>query len=197
MAKFNKNAHRFDPYKNFKFRVAQIVPAVTRDEIRLPEKALALLDEIVEMGRRGSPTGGEPGAGVHALFVGEKGTGKSTAGEVVANQLGLNLHRIDLAEVVDNYVGETEKNLDRLFEIAKETGAVLYFDEADALFGKRSEVKDSHDRYANIEVGYLLQRMENHNGLVILTTNRKKDLDEAFLRRLRYVIQFPPNTEES
>jgi SpoVK/Ycf46/Vps4 family AAA+-type ATPase len=110
---------------------------------------------------------------------------------VLANELSLDLYRIDLSQVVSKYIGETEKNLRRVFDAAEEGGAILLFDEADALFGKRSEVKDSHDRYANIEVSYLLQRMEDYRGLAILTTNMKSALDTAFLRRIRFIVQFP------
>jgi hypothetical protein len=131
------------------------------------------------------------GLGICALFAGASGTGKTMAAEVLANELRLDLYRIDLAGVVSKYIGETEKNLRRVFDAAEEGVAVLLFDEADALFGKRSEVKDSHDRYANIEVSYLLQRMEAYRGLAILTTNLKSALDPAFLRRLRFVVQFP------
>ncbi len=131
------------------------------------------------------------GLGISALFAGPSGTGKTMAAEVLANELRLDLYRIDLAGVVSKYIGETEKNLRRVFDAAEDGGAILLFDEADALFGKRSEVKDSHDRYANIEVSYLLQRMEAYRGLAILTTNLKSALDPAFLRRLRFVVQFP------
>src|SRR5204863_5398739 len=113
------------------------------------------------------------------------------AAEVIAKELRLNLYRIDLSAVVNKYIGETEKNLRRLFDAAEEGGSILFFDEADALFGKRSEVKDSHDRYANIEINYLLQRLEAYNGLAILATNLKSALDTAFLRRLRFVVNFP------
>src|ERR1041385_3292763 len=113
------------------------------------------------------------------------------AAEVIANDLRLNLFRIDLSAVVSKYIGETEKNLRRLFDAAEDGGAILFFDEADALFGKRSEVKDSHDRYANIEINYLLQRIEAYRGLAILTTNMKGAMDKAFLRRLRFVVDFP------
>jgi SpoVK/Ycf46/Vps4 family AAA+-type ATPase len=117
------------------------------------------------------------------------------AAEVIAHELGLDLYKIDLAGVVSKYIGETEKNLRRLFDAAEGGSAILFFDEADALFGKRSEVKDSHDRYANIEVSYLLQRMEAYRGLAVLTTNRRSALDDAFLRRLRFVVEFPfPDT---
>jgi Pyruvate/2-oxoacid:ferredoxin oxidoreductase gamma subunit len=131
------------------------------------------------------------GLGITVLFAGPSGTGKTLAAEVLANWLHVDLYRIDLSQVVNKYIGETEKNLRRVFDAAEQAGACLLFDEADALFGRRSEVKDSHDRYANIEVGYLLQRMEAYRGLAILTTNTKESLDTAFQRRLRFVIDFP------
>jgi hypothetical protein len=131
------------------------------------------------------------GLGISALFAGDSGTGKTMAAEVIANELRLNLYRIDLSAVVSKYIGETEKNLRRLFDAAEDGGAILFFDEADALFGKRSEVKDSHDRYANIEINYLLQRMEAYGGLAILATNKQSALDLAFMRRLRFVVNFP------
>ncbi|TCM85036.1 ATP-binding protein [Rhodovulum steppense] len=131
------------------------------------------------------------GLGSAALFAGASGTGKTLAAEVIAGELALDLYRIDLSQVVSKYIGETEKNLSRVFAAAEASGAILLFDEADALFGKRSEVRDSHDRYANIEVSYLLQRMESYPGLAILTTNQKSALDAAFLRRLRFVVTFP------
>jgi SpoVK/Ycf46/Vps4 family AAA+-type ATPase len=134
---------------------------------------------------------GRRGLGLSALFSGPSGTGKTLAAEVVAAELGLDLYRIDLSAVVSKYIGETEKNLKRVFDAAEEGGVVLLFDEAEALFGKRSEVKDSHDRYANIEIGYLLQRMESYQGVAILTTNLKSTLDQAFQRRLRFIVDFP------
>ena len=133
----------------------------------------------------------ERGLGISALFAGESGTGKTMAAEVLASELNLDLYRIDLSSVVSKYIGETEKNLERLFSAAESSGAILLFDEADALFGKRSDVKDSHDRYANIELAYLLQRMEAYRGLSILTSNMKSALDTAFMRRIRFVVQFP------
>ena len=126
-----------------------------------------------------------------AFFSGTSGTGKTLAAEVLANELKLDLYRIDLSAVVSKYIGETEKNLKQVFDAAETGGALLLFDEADALFGKRAEVKDSHDRYANIEVGYLLQRMESFQGVAILTTNFKSSLDKAFQRRLRFSVDFP------
>lgn len=130
------------------------------------------------------------GLGISALFSGESGTGKTMAAEVIANELDLDLYRVDLSAVVSKYIGETEKNLRRVFDAFEDCGAVLFFDECDALFGKRTEVKDSHDRYANIEVSYLLQRLESYRGLAILATNNKGGLDSAFLRRLRLIVPF-------
>ena len=140
---------------------------------------------------------GSRGLGISALFTGESGTGKTMAAEVLANELHLDLYRIDLSSVVSKYIGETEKNLRRVFDAAEDSGAILLFDEADALFGKRSEVKDSHDRYANIEISYLLQRMEAYRGLAILTTNMKAALDSAFQRRMRFMVQFPVSGPEA
>ena len=129
--------------------------------------------------------------GVPLLFAGSPGTGKTMAAEVIASELDLPLFRIDLSQVVNKYIGETEKNLKRVFDAAEKLRCILFFDEADALFGKRSEVKDANDRFANIETGYLLQRMDSFSGVSVLATNRRKDLDEAFSRRLRYIIEFP------
>jgi SpoVK/Ycf46/Vps4 family AAA+-type ATPase len=137
------------------------------------------------------------GKGVSVLFAGPSGTGKTMAAEVIAGELRLGLYRIDLSGVVSKYIGETEKNLDRIFRAAEATSAILFFDEADALFGKRSEVRDSHDRYANIEISYLLQKMEAYEGVTILATNLRGNLDEAFTRRLAFTIHFPFPDEES
>jgi SpoVK/Ycf46/Vps4 family AAA+-type ATPase len=131
------------------------------------------------------------GKGLIALFAGPSGTGKTMAAEIVANDLGLDVYKIDLSSVVSKYIGETEKNLEKIFSEAQDSDAILFFDEADALFGKRSEVKDAHDRYANIETAYLLQRTEEYNGLVILASNIKKNMDEAFVRRLHFLVDFP------
>ncbi|HWT02998.1 MAG TPA: AAA family ATPase [Pyrinomonadaceae bacterium] len=176
-----------------------IEPRAAWEDLVLPEHQLRGLREVAAHVRQrarvyeawGFASKGARGLGISALFTGASGTGKTMAAEVLANELKLDLYRIDLSQVVSKYIGETEKNLRRVFDAAEESGAVLLFDEADALFGKRSEVKDSHDRYANIEVSYLLQRMEEYRGLAILTTNLKTALDKAFLRRLRFVIQFP------
>jgi hypothetical protein len=131
------------------------------------------------------------GLGISALFSGASGTGKTTAAEAIAQVLKLDIYRIDLSAVVSKYIGETEKNLRRIFDAAEGGGVILLFDEADSLFGKRSEVKDSHDRNANLEVSYLLQRMETYRGLAILTTNLKGSIDQAFMRRIRFIVQFP------
>ncbi|NWF78466.1 MAG: ATP-binding protein, partial [Chloroflexi bacterium] len=136
------------------------------------------------------------GKGVNVLFAGQSGTGKTMAAEIIASDLGLELYKIDLSAMVSKYIGETEKNLDKVFTAAREANAILFFDEADAIFGKRSEVKDAHDRYANIEVGYLLQKMEEYDGVVILATNLRKNLDEAFVRRLHVAVDFPFPEEE-
>jgi len=131
------------------------------------------------------------GKGLMALFAGDSGTGKTMAADILAGALGLDLYKIDLSGVVSKYIGETEKNLNSIFQEAQSSNAILFFDEADALFGKRSEVKDAHDRYANIETAYLLQKMEEYEGVVILATNLKMNLDEAFMRRMHFVVDFP------
>lgn len=136
------------------------------------------------------------GKGLNVLFAGSSGTGKTMAAEIMAGELGLDLYKIDLSNMVSKYIGETEKNLDRIFSEAQDSNAILFFDEADALFGKRSEVKDSHDRYANIEISYLLQKMEEYDGISILTTNFRKNIDDAFVRRLHFAVEFPFPEEE-
>jgi len=174
-------------------------PRATWDDLVLPDVERITLQQVADQVRRrgtvydawGFRRRMARGLGISVLFAGESGTGKTMAAEVLAHDLRLDLYRIDLSAVVSKYIGETEKNLRRLFDAAEHGGAILFFDEADALFGKRSEVKDSHDRYANIEISYLLQRMESYRGLAILATNMKGALDPAFLRRLRFVINFP------
>ena len=168
------------------------------NDLVLPQEQKVVLREIAAHVRQRATVyerwgfgGGGRGLGISALFAGASGTGKTMAAEVLAQELQLDLYRIDLSAVVSKYIGETEKNLRRVFDAAEMGGAILLFDEADALFGKRSEVKDSHDRHANIEVSYLLQRMEAYRGLAILTTNLKDALDQAFLRRIRFTVRFP------
>jgi SpoVK/Ycf46/Vps4 family AAA+-type ATPase len=176
-----------------------IKPFATWSDLVLPNIQITALQEIAIHVRQrlkvyeqwGFAAKSERGLGISALFSGTTGTGKTMAAEVLANELQLDLYRIDLSQVVSKYIGETEKNLARVFDEAEAGGAILLFDEADALFGKRSEVKDSHDRYANIEISYLLQRMEAYRGLAILTTNMKEAIDNAFLRRIRFVVHFP------
>ncbi|WP_072621092.1 ATP-binding protein [Spirulina major] len=177
----------------------------TWDDLVLPERETAILHQITTHVRQqakvyqqwGFSGKTQRGLGLSVLFAGASGTGKTTAAEILANELHLDLFRIDLSAVMSKFIGETEKNLRRIFDAAEVGGAILLFDEADALFGKRTQVKDSHDRHANIEVSYLLQRMETYQGLAILTTNLKDNLDQAFLRRLRFVLNFPyPKTPE-
>ncbi|WP_042385285.1 ATP-binding protein [Streptacidiphilus melanogenes] len=177
----------------------RIRPAVTWDDLVLPEAPLAHLRELALRARHRDrvlgdwrlSAGGGRGRGVLALFAGESGTGKTLSAEVVAAELGLDLYVVQLSSVVDKYVGETEKNLERIFTEADRTDAVLLFDEADAVFGKRSEVKDAHDRYANLESAYLLQRLESFDGIALLTTNLRANIDDAFTRRLDLVVDFP------
>ncbi|HUO38395.1 MAG TPA: ATP-binding protein, partial [Mycobacterium sp.] len=177
----------------------------TFDDLVLPDPQRSLLGDILVHIRHRSRVYDEwgmagpslRGLGVSALFAGPSGTGKTLAAEVLANAMALDLYRIDLSQVVSKYIGETEKNLRRIFEAATGSGAVLLFDEADALFGKRSEVRDSHDRYANVEISYLLQAMESYRGLAVLTTNMRGALDPAFMRRLRFLVTFPfPNAAQ-
>ncbi|MFI2346432.1 ATP-binding protein [Streptomyces sp. NPDC019443] len=182
----------------------RIPPQATWDDLVLPAPQTEALRQLSAHARHrlrvlhdwGFAERGGRGLGTSALFAGPSGTGKTLAAEVLAADLDLDLYRIDLSQVVSKYIGETEKNLRSVFDAAEAGGAVLLFDEADALFGKRSEVKDSHDRYANIEVSYLLQRMETYRGIAILTTNLKDSLDPAFLRRLRFIVHFPFPDEE-
>ena len=177
----------------------RIEPQVGWEDLVLPDPVLRQLRNLTSRARHrdrvfeewGMGRGGSKGRGITALFAGESGTGKTISAEVVAGDLGLHLYVIDLATVVDKYIGETEKNLDRIFDEADRVNGVLLFDEADAIFGKRSEVKDAHDRYANVEVAYLLQRMERFDGLAVLTTNLRANVDEAFTRRLDLVVDFP------
>lgn len=177
----------------------KIDPAYSWDDIVLPEATTAQLRAICSrvvhqrrvLGEWGFGRKLSMGKGVTVLFAGPSGVGKTMAAEVVARDLDIDLYKIDLSGVVSKYIGETEKNLDRIFTAAENANAILFFDEADALFGKRSEVKDSHDRYANIEISYLLQKMEMYDGVAILATNLRQNLDDAFLRRLAFTIHFP------
>ena len=177
----------------------KITPHYTWDDIILPADRVQQLRELCNTVKHRAVVYDQwgfgrklaHGTGVSALFSGPSGTGKTMAAEIIAAELGLDLYRIDLAAVVSKYIGETEKNLERIFSAAEDANAVLFFDEADALFGKRSEVRDAHDRYANIEIAYLLQRMERYEGLVILATNLRQNMDDAFVRRLQFIVDFP------
>lgn len=177
----------------------QITPRYRWDDIVLPPERLQQLGEIRDAAKYGARVYDEwgfgdklsLGKGLSVLFSGPPGTGKTMAAEIIAGELGLDLYRVDLSAVVSKYIGETEKNLSRIFDEAETANAILFFDEADALFGRRSEVRDAHDRYANIEIGYLLQRMETYEGIAILATNLGKNLDPAFVRRLHFTVEFP------
>ena len=177
----------------------KLSPRNTWDDIVLPRQQLTTLRMICATIRQRPTVYGDwgfdrklsMGKGLIALFSGPSGTGKTMSAEIIANELGLDIYKINLSAVVSKYIGETEKNLEHIFSEAQDSDAILFFDEADALFGKRSEVKDAHDRYANIETAYLLQRTEEYNGLVILASNIKKNMDEAFIRRLHFMLDFP------
>ena len=171
------------------------------EDLVLPADQTRQLSELADRYRARSVVYGDwgfpaaPSVGIVALFAGPPGTGKTMAAEVIAGDLGLDLYKVDLSGVVSKYIGETEKNLDRIFDAARAAEVVLFFDEADALFGKRSEVSDAHDRYANIEVAYLLQRLERHDGLVVLATNLQRNIDQAFTRRIAVWVDFRPPEE--
>ncbi|MFD3790724.1 ATP-binding protein [Streptomyces cyaneofuscatus] len=183
----------------------RIEPAVGWDDLVLPPGTRTQLTELAlrarhreqVLGQWGMRPGGGRGRGVIALFAGESGTGKTMSAEVVARELGMELYVVDLSTVVDKYIGETEKNLERIFVEASDVNGILLFDEADAIFGKRSQVKDAHDKHANVESAYLLQRMESFDGIAVLTTNLRANLDEAFTRRLDVIAEFPmPDAEQ-
>lgn len=182
----------------------KITPNYRWNDLVLPKEPLQQLRELANqvkyrhlvMNEWGFAGKLSLGKGINALFAGQSGTGKTMAAEVIANELGLDLYKIDLSAVVSKYIGETEKNLNRIFNEAEHSNAILFFDEADALLGKRSEVKDAHDRYANIEIAYLLQKMEEYEGITILASNLRKNIDEAFTRRIRFIIEFPLPEEE-
>ena len=182
----------------------EVAPRFAWGDIVVPAEVADALQEIIRRVRHHPRVFGEwgfdrrhaPSRSLSVLFSGPSGTGKTMAAEVIASELGLPLYRVDLSAVVSKYIGETEKNLSQIFADASSSGAILFFDEADALFGKRSEVRDSHDRYANMEVSYLLQRMEDYDGIVVLASNLRQNMDEAFVRRLHLAVDFPfPDAE--
>jgi SpoVK/Ycf46/Vps4 family AAA+-type ATPase len=177
----------------------KLAPRHSWEDLILPQNELAQLAEICAQLKHQRKVYGDwgfgrkvsPSKGLCVFFYGPSGTGKTTAVEILAKELQLEVYKVDLSAVVSKYIGETEKNLSAIFREAETSNAILFFDEADALFGKRSEVKDAHDRYANIEINYLLQRMEEFEGLVILATNLRKNIDEAFFRRMHFAVEFP------
>jgi SpoVK/Ycf46/Vps4 family AAA+-type ATPase len=189
--------------RNRSSKFAATADPATIDDLILPEHTKQEVTRLLDWARyrdevlaQGPLQGkGGKGSGICALFAGSPGTGKSLAAHVVADTLGMDLYSVDISSLVDKYVGETEKNLERVFTEAESLNAVLFFDEADSIFGSRSEVKDAHDRYANQEVAYLLQRMEQFDGITILATNLRGNLDPAFSRRLHFVIHFPDPDE--
>jgi SpoVK/Ycf46/Vps4 family AAA+-type ATPase len=198
-------ACRFHSNQRLSMLARKIVPRYRWDDLVLPGDRVERLGEICNHVKYRERVHGEwgfdrklsLGKGLSVLFSGPSGTGKTMAAEIIAATLGLELYKVDLSMVVSKYIGDTEKNLSRIFGEAETSNAILFFDEADALFGKRSDVRDSHDRYANIETGYLLQRMEEYDGVVILATNFRKNMDEAFVRRLQFTVDFPfPNEED-
>jgi hypothetical protein len=182
---FGKLARRIEPVRGFD-------DLVISDELRIQlDEILAAIRQRERILAQGFVRKIGYGTGISVLFHGDSGTGKTLVAEVLANTLGVDMIKVDLATVVNRYIGETEKNLARIFDHAEADSGLLFFDEADALFGKRSETKDAHDRYANIEISYLLQRLENYPGLVVLATNNRTHLDEAFTRRLTFIVRFP------
>jgi SpoVK/Ycf46/Vps4 family AAA+-type ATPase len=175
----------------------RITPAHGWDAVFASDDVQARLRELTSRGKKRGSGAEQRGNGITGLFSGPSRAGKTVAAEILAAHFELGLYRIDLARVASKYIGETEKNLDRVFEAAEGSGAILFFDEADALFRKRTKVSDSHDRYANVEINSLLQRMEDYAGLSILAINRRRDLGASFLRRLRFVVEFPSPPPET
>jgi SpoVK/Ycf46/Vps4 family AAA+-type ATPase len=181
----------------------RVEPVYGWDDIVLPDDTIELLREICNQARQtyrvliewGFERKVPYGRGLSVMFSGPPGTGKTMAAQIIARELGVDLYKIDLSGVVSKYIGETEKNLSRIFAAAESSNAVIFFDEADALFGKRTEVTDAHDRYANIEISYLLQKMEEYDGVVILATNLRKNMDDAFVRRIRFIVDYAFPTE--
>ena len=204
MAEDLDSASRWHSNQRLKQLAQKISPRYAWEDIVLPEDKKEQLSEIcgyfmnmaVVYERWGFQRKTSLGKGLNILFAGPSGTGKTMASDIMAGELGLDMYKIDLSSIVSKYIGETEKNLDRIFQEAHDSNAILFFDEADAVFGKRSEVRDAHDRYANIEVSYLLQKMEEYQGIVILATNFRKNIDNAFVRRLHFAVEFPFPEEE-
>jgi len=192
-------AARAQSNQSLRKRAQKVEAAHDWTDLVLPRRTLQQLREVCAAGKHRSFICAEwgfdrrtlQGKGLNVLFCGPSGTGKTMSAGIVAQELGLDLYKIDLSSVISKYIGETEKQLAEIFREAQSSNAILFFDEADAIFGKRSEVKDAHDRYANIEVAYLLQKMEEYAGIVVLATNFRKNIDDAFTRRIHYVVEFP------
>lgn len=195
MGKFNMDKYRFSHIEDL---AKQIKLSATWKDLNLSEETITQLRKICSHFKYSKSMSREWGVrgnslrlnGLIVIFSGPPGTDKTMAAQVIANDLGLDLYKIDLSTVVSKYIGETEKNLNRIFAAAEEDSSILFFDVADALFGKRTEVNDAHDRYANVEVSYLLQKLEGYEGIAVLTSNLKNNLDPAFIRRVAYVIEF-------
>jgi SpoVK/Ycf46/Vps4 family AAA+-type ATPase len=183
---------RQKPSSGTKTFLSVIKPDRSWDDLVIPKTESIKLHDIVSRIKQKNSirVGSKVKQGVTVLFTGQSGTGKTIAAEIIASALGLDIYRIDLSQIVNKYIGETEKNLKKIFDAAEDSGAILFFDEADALFGKRSGVTDSHDRYSNQEVSYLLQRLEEFSGLAILSTNMKNDIDDDFQQEFQTVIDF-------
>ena len=197
--------HESNQDRIYRHSHAKFSPKQTWDNLVLAKSALSQLQELCNQAHHHTKVYKDwgfgkklsSGKGLTVLFSGSPGTGKTLAAEIIAHELQLDLYKIDLSQMVSKYFGETEKNLNRVFNAAEQSNAILLFDEADAIFGKRSEVKDAHDRYANLEVAYLLQKMEEYEGMSILTSNLQQNLDDAFVRRLSFIIEFPFPDEAS
>jgi len=191
--KMKSNSNKPGPLTAIPALAEQLQSTINLVQLALPEtthqRLLELANHIKHEATKSKSIGHSTNPGVIVLFAGESGAGKTMAATALAHHLKHALYRVNLNSVVSKYIGETEKNLRRLFDAAEDGGAILFFDEADELFGKRSDVKDSHDRYANIEINYLLQRIESFQGLIILSSNMKSNIDPAFLRRLHYIIE--------
>jgi SpoVK/Ycf46/Vps4 family AAA+-type ATPase len=198
-------ACRLQSNRKLKDLARKITPNYRWEDIVLPKDRMAQLKDICSYVKYralvydtwGFKEKMSLGRGLNVIFSGPSGTGKTMSADIIAKELGLDLYKIDLSRIVSKYIGETEKNLSKIFEEAETSNSILFFDEADSIFGKRSEVKDAHDRYANIETGYLLQKMEEHTGIVILATNFRQNMDKAFLRRMHFIVDFPnPDKED-
>ena len=186
----NKNLNNIATFMDSKFGLADIVLPIDRKQ-KLLEVLAYIKNQNLVFEEWGFQDKMGIKKGINILFSGESGTGKTMAAQIIANELNLKIYKVDYSMLVSKFIGETEKNTNRIFEEAKTSNAIIFFDEADAIFGKRTEIKDSHDRYANIEVNYLLQKLEDHDEIVILASNIRQNIDDAFVRRMQFIIDFP------